>query len=135
MRKIKGKIFLPAIIAISCVILLSACGNSPTKTESRVYDVEPGEKQQIKIELQQDERLDITIDVEIAEEGNAITQGDENIGIRIVSPEGYDIVSEMRIGFGEFMVLAEEAGDYIITFDNHYSPSTHKRIMVMLKYS
>jgi len=115
--------------------LFTACDSSPTKIEARIYDIEPGEKQQVKIELQQDERLDITIEVEIAENGNAITQVDENIGIQIISPEGEDIVSEMRIGFGEFMVLAEEEGDYIITLDNSYSPSTHKHVKVKLKYS
>ena len=136
MRTVKVKMFLLAIIMIACSIILSACGgNSPTKIESRVYDLGPGEKQQINIELQQDERLDITIEVEIAENGNAITQVDENIGIQIVSPKGDDIVSEMRIGFGEFMVLAEERGDYIITLDNSYSPSTQKHVMVKLKYS
>lgn len=118
-----------------CSILFTACGSSPAKTESGVYNVRPGEIQQIKIELQQNERLDITVDVEIVERSGDGAQTDETIGLRITSPKGDDIVSYMRIGFGEFMVLAEEGGNYIVTLDNSQSQSTYKRIQVILTYS
>jgi hypothetical protein len=52
----------------------------------------------------------------------------------VTNPSGHYAVSYIRVGAGDFMVLAEEAGVYVITLDNSYSSFTPKSVTLTMEY-
>jgi hypothetical protein len=115
-------------------VLITACGDQNIAEDTTSYSIDQGDKRIISIFLEKNERLDLTVAVTDDRTIQPTIQEPMNIGISVVNPSGQYVVQYIRVGAGDFMVLAEEAGVYVITLDNSYSSFAPKSVTLTMKY-
>ena len=132
------RILTSSLVVLIGMILFVGCSRSNT-IDIKAYKIAPGNQAIIPILLDKAVRVDVRIDttIENADDysGTSITHEPGNIGIKIDDPSGNHVVEYMRIRAGDFMVLADVNGEYVITLDNSYSLSTTKKVTLKIRYS
>ncbi len=110
-------------IGLLGAVSVTACNEPNIVTVTQDYNIDAGEKRVISIVLKRNDRLDLSVTVE-----------SYDIGIKVDDPSGQAAVPFTRVESGNFIVIAEEDGVYVVTLDNSYSIFTPKSVTVLLKY-
>ncbi len=126
-------ILILSLVIILGVVLSTGCSIPKIVEDTHSYKIAPGEQEVVTIELEVNEKVDLTVEVIDDQSNTSTPQESKNIGIQVVNPSGLYTVSYMRVGRGDFMVLAEKAGTHTITLDNRYS-SVPKSIDLTIKH-
>ena len=105
------------------VLSVTACEEPENVTATQNYSIDAGEKRVISIVLKRNDRLDLAVSVPLYD-----------IGIEVDSPSGQAAVPFTRVESGNFIVIAEEDGVYVITLDNSYSIFNPKSVTLLLRY-
>lgn len=137
-RKTFNLRLLMLFLALTCGMVLLVSCNESNFIDIKTYQIAPGNQATIPIILDKDVRVDVRMDtiIENADDSAAsITREPENIGITIDDPSGNHVVDYMRIRAGDFMILPEENGEYVIILDNSHALSTVKNVTLKIKYS
>lgn len=109
------------VIIILGLLISTACNSSKTTREITEYTIGAESSQVVPIILEKAQRIDISVQVKSTSGNDSNKKQAEDIGIMIINPSGVNVVQYMRIGYGDFMVLAEESGTFEITLDNGYA--------------
>lgn len=132
------RILIIFLVLIIGMIVFTGCKGSDY-TDIKTYEIAPGDQEIILIILEKDVRVDVRMDTTIVNDNDysatSITQEPGNIGIKIDDPNGQHVVEYMRVRAGDFMILAEVNGEYVIILDNSNSLSTTKNVTLKIKYS
>ncbi len=105
-------------------VSITACDVAIIVTETHDFNnMQAGEKNVVSIVLKKDDRLDISISVPT-----------DDIGIKVDGPGGQVAIPFTLVEFGNFIVMAEEDGVYVITIDNSYSAFNPRDVNLILKY-
>ena len=109
-------------------VSVTACEGPKIVSVTQNYSIDVGEKRVISIVLKRNDRLDLSV-----------TVASNDIGIKVDDPSGQAAVPFTRVESGNFVVIANEDGTYVVTLDNSYSiltpfQLTPRSITVVLKY-
>ena len=116
-------------------VSVTACKEPNILEVTHNYTIDAGEKRVISVVLEKDDRLDLTITVLGNDPGSTSTPAPGgDIGIQVNDPSGQAAVPFTRVESGNFIVMAEEDGVYVVTLDNSYSIFTPKSVTLLMKY-
>lgn len=122
-------------ICLLGAVSVTACKEPNILEVTHNYNIDAGEKRVISIVLERNDRLDLTITVIGNDSGSTSTPAlGGDIGIQVNDPSGQAAVPFTRVESGNFIVLAEEDGVYVVTLDNSYSIFTPKSVTLVMRY-
>lgn len=117
------------------VASVTACEQTNIVEDNQTYSIQAGEKRIISVVLNNNDRMDLAVTVAGNSPSTMATQtSGGDIGISVISPSGQSAVQYSRVESGNFIVLAEENGVYVITLDNSYSIFTPKSVTLSMRY-
>ncbi len=102
---------------------VTACSGPNIVIVTQNYGIDAGEKRVISIVLKKNDRLNLFV---------AVASND--IGVQVDDPGGQAAIPFTRVESGNFIVMANEDGVYVVTLDNSYSLITPKSVTVVLEY-
>ena len=133
----KKLFFISGIILCTCLlgtILFVSCKEPNILEVTHSYNIDAGEKRVISVVLEKDDRLDLTVAVHSTNQGLFSTLAPGDIGIQVDNPSGQASIPFTRVESGNFIVIADEYGVYVMTLDNSISIFTPKNVSLIMKY-